>query len=119
VEYLMGVLPTVEVPRIEGTTVEAPLMSYAVDGIRLDNIHIRKEDVQVAFGSGSRHDPMASVRRIRRGEAISITFEGLTARIDQVRWDFKMLQAPYLSGGGLAKADVLGLTVRIVDYVDC
>ncbi|KDO33697.1 hypothetical protein SPRG_19308 [Saprolegnia parasitica CBS 223.65] len=92
-DFLMSVLPTIEVPPIVGTKDE---IDYSISVLDLSNFHVPKEKVVVKLGTAS-DDEVLKMRASR-----------ISSLIPGLQWTFAQKYFPYLNGGGVADASVNG-----------
>jgi hypothetical protein len=97
-EFLLENLPTMTVPDIQGVKDD---VQFAITGLDMSGFKLRKEDVKVEVGSSLKE------------ELFSCTAVGIGAKFARVRWKYEQLYFPYLSGSGLADANVINASVRL------
>lgn len=97
-EFLLENLPTMTVPDIQGVKDD---VQFAITGLDMSGFKLRKEDVKVEVGSSLKE------------ELFSCTAVGIRAKFARVRWKYEQLYFPYLSGSGLADANVINASVRL------
>jgi len=98
-DFLMSYLPSIEVPPIDG---EKDQVQYTVGDLDLGGFKIKKEKVHVVLGNTG-----------ETGEILTITATDVTAHIPKLRWSYKQMYFPFMSGGGLADAAVRDGTVTL------
>jgi hypothetical protein len=97
-EFLLENLPTMTVPDIQGVKDD---VQFAITGLDMSGFKLRKEDVKVDVGSSLKE------------ELFSCTAVGIGAKFARVKWKYEQLYFPYLSGSGLADANVINASVRL------
>ncbi|KAH9132457.1 hypothetical protein LEN26_007414 [Aphanomyces euteiches] len=97
-DFLMSVLPSIEVDPIIGTKDE---VDYSISQLDLSKFKVRKEKVAVKLGVATDDD------------VLTMKATHLSAVIPGLHWTFVQKKFPYLHGGGTADAEVTGGCVSL------
>ncbi|ETV86296.1 hypothetical protein, variant 3 [Aphanomyces astaci] len=97
-DFLMSVLPSIEVDPIIGTKDD---IEYTLSHLDLSKFKVRKEKVSVKLGVATDDD------------VLTMKATHLSAIIPGLNWTFVQKKFPYLNGGGTADAEVLGGCVSL------
>ena len=92
IDFLMSYLPSIEVPPIDG---EKDQVQYTVANLDLGGFRLKKENVKVVLGNVN-----------QTGEILTVTATDVEATISNLRWSYKQMYFPFMTGGGLADAAV-------------
>ncbi|ETW07582.1 hypothetical protein H310_02064 [Aphanomyces invadans] len=97
-DFLMSVLPSIEVDPIIGTKDD---VEYSLSQLDLSKFKVRKEKVSVKLGVATDDD------------VLTMKATHLSAIIPRLNWTFVQKRFPYLNGGGTADAEVTGGCVSL------
>ncbi|OQS04708.1 hypothetical protein THRCLA_03073 [Thraustotheca clavata] len=92
-DFLMSVLPTIEIDPIVGTKDE---IDYSISVLDLSNFNVKKEKVSVKLGTAL------------DDEILTMRATSISSLIPGLQWTFAQKYFPYLNGGGSADASVNG-----------
>uniref|UniRef100_A0A7S4PSZ6 Fungal lipase-type domain-containing protein n=1 Tax=Alexandrium monilatum TaxID=311494 RepID=A0A7S4PSZ6_9DINO len=118
-EFLLGQLPLIEVPNIEG---EKEGKAFTVSNISLEGLKVPPEGVQLGLAGSDASAPQAEVqegppgaapRTLAHGELLRATARGVGLEIPDLRWSFEQRHFPYAHGIGSALARVRGVHIVV------